>query len=277
MKRTINTFVFGQPAIDGGGVHLVRVLGNRNVRDFDPFLMLDSFDSTNPDDYTAGFPMHPHRGLETISYVQRGKMVHSDSLGFEDTVTDGEIQYMTAGSGILHEKKVSEAERLLVVQLWLNLPARDKMCDPAYTAVRAADVPEVSLPGAKLRVLMGSFGEVRSAQSRYLPFDYYNIRTEAGAAVTLPTPAGNTVFVFTLEGEAEIDGEDIPPKAAALLTRGDEVTIETAEAANLLFMSAPPLNEPISWMGPVVMNTGEEIDAAFRELRDGTFVKKSLQ
>jgi redox-sensitive bicupin YhaK (pirin superfamily) len=277
MERTIDQIVFGQQAVDGGGVHLVRVLGSRNVRDFDPFLMLDSFDSTNPADYTAGFPRHPHRGLETISYVQRGQMIHSDSLGFEDTVSDGEIQYMTAGSGILHEEKIPAADRLLGVQLWLNLPAKDKLCDPAYTAVRAGDVPQIDLDGGVLRVLMGSYGDVQGTPSRYLPFDYYNLRTVPGASVTLALKPQNTAFIFTLEGQAQVADEDIPPKAAALLTPGDSVTIDTDEAANLLIMSAPALHEPVSWMGPMVMNTSDEIDQAYRDLRDGTFVKKGLQ
>ena len=142
MERKIINHVRGYRTEDGAGVSLVRVLGNRTVRDYDPILMLDSFDSTNPEEYTAGFPMHPHRGIETISYVYCGHMTHRDSLGNEDTIGDGEMQWMTAGSGIMHEEKLPAAERLLGVQLWLNLPAKDKMMPPAYHSIKNPDIGE---------------------------------------------------------------------------------------------------------------------------------------
>ena len=142
MERKIETQVKGFHAIDGGGVHLVRVLGNTTVKAFNPFLMLDSFDSTNPEDYVAGFPMHPHRGIETITFVAHGNMRHKDSMGFEDIVQDGEVQYMSAGSGILHEETIPASPRMCGLQLWLNLPAKDKMTKPSYKAIKKNEIPE---------------------------------------------------------------------------------------------------------------------------------------
>ncbi len=157
MERKISQQVRGYRTTDGAGVSLVRVLGNQTVQAYDPILMLDSFDSTNPDDYTAGFPLHPHRGIETISYVYRGYMTHKDSLGNEDTIGDGEVQWMTAGSGIMHEEKLPAAERLLGVQLWLNLPAKDKMAPPAYHSIKNADIEDIDFNWGKLRLLAGEF------------------------------------------------------------------------------------------------------------------------
>jgi len=152
MERKISRQVTGFRTQDGAGVKLVRVLGNGTVEDYDPILMLDSFDSINPDDYTAGFPMHPHRGIETISYIYRGKMTHRDSLGNEDTIEDGEVQWMTAGSGILHEEKLPASERMLGVQLWLNLPAKDKMVAPAYRSIKNSEIEEIELENGKKRL-----------------------------------------------------------------------------------------------------------------------------
>ena len=148
MERTINHQITGYNTRDGAGVSLVRVLGNRTVDLYDPILLLDSFDSANPEDYRAGFPLHPHRGIETISYVYKGRMTHRDSLGHEDTIGDGEVQWMTAGSGILHEEMLPDSERLLGVQLWLNLPARDKMVPPAYQSIKTDTIPESPLMAA---------------------------------------------------------------------------------------------------------------------------------
>lgn len=157
MERKIKQQVTGFRTQDGAGVSLVRVLGNGTVQEYDPILMLDSFDSTNPDDYTAGFSMHPHRGIETISYVYRGFMTHKDSLGNEDTIGDGEVQWMTAGSGIMHEEKLPAAERMLGVQLWLNLPSKDKMAPPAYHSIKNSEIEEIEIENGKLRLLAGEY------------------------------------------------------------------------------------------------------------------------
>lgn len=278
MERKVINQVTGFATIDGAGVHLIRVLGNTTVQDFDPFLMLDSFDSTRPEDYTAGFPMHPHRGIETISYVHMGKMEHRDSLGFDDMVTDGEVQYMTAGSGILHEERVPAAKRLCGLQLWLNLPAEEKMVQPEYTAIKKADIPEIAIPGGKLRLLMGTYKEWKGTRSRYLPLDYYAIQLEKGASLTLDTEEDRSCMLFTLEGSVQVGNVTVAPKTAAKLSRGTEVTLVAQQGpAVVMFMSSRALGEPVSWGGPIVMNTREELEQAFQELQEGKFLKAEMK
>lgn len=203
MKRKVKTKVKGFRTTDGAGVKLVRVLGNLTTKEFDPILMLDSFDSINPDDYTAGFPMHPHRGIETISYVSRGKMVHRDSLGNEAGISDGEVQWMNSGSGIMHEEMVPAAERLLGVQLWLNLPAKDKMSKPSYNSIKNEDIKEIEIEGGKIRLLAGKYGEHEGYKGDYLSMDYYDIHLNADAEVTLTMEEDDSVMVFI-----KINGKD---------------------------------------------------------------------
>ena len=168
MGRKIKNPATGFRTRDGAGVNLVRVLGHGTVEEYDPILMLDSFDSTNPDDYTAGFPMHPHRGIETITYVFRGQITHRDSLGNEDTIAEGEVQWMTAGSGILHEEKLPASERLLGVQLWLNMPSKNKMSAPAYNSIKNSQIQEIMLNNGKLRLLAGEYEDTKGHASKYL-------------------------------------------------------------------------------------------------------------
>ena len=280
MKKTINKTVKGYPTVDGAGVHLIRVLGNRTVKDFDPFLMLDSFDTGDYESYKEGFPMHPHRGIETISYLSHGMMQHADTLGFTDTVGEGEVQWMTAGSGIEHEERIPRADRLCGIQLWLNLPQKDKMASPYYHAIHKANIPEVSLPEDRgtLRVLAGSFGDVKGYQSQHLPLTYYALRLNKGASITLSADPENTTMLFSLEGEADVEKDHLSAKTAALLSVGDEVTITATEPdTEILFLSAPPLHEHVAWGGPIVMNTTDELYAAFDELQQGTFLKEQLR
>lgn len=277
MECKVKRQVQGFKTQDGAGVHLVRVLGGETVGEYDPILMLDSFDSVHPEDYTAGFPMHPHRGIETISYVYRGKMVHRDSLGYSDEISDGEVQWMTAGSGIMHEEQVPAAERLLGVQLWLNLPRKDKMVDPAYHSIKNRDIQECSFDGVKLRLLAGTFRGMQGFMGSYLPLDYYDIHLEAGASVTLPVNEDRSAMIFTLEGSITAGGTLVKEKTAARLTEGDCVTLQsTGQRAQVLFISSQALDEPISWGGPIVMNTGEELRHTFEELNNGTFLKKEV-
>ncbi len=277
MERKISQQVRGYRTQDGAGVNLVRVLGNRTVQEYDPILMLDSFDSTNPDDYTAGFPMHPHRGIETISYVYRGFMTHKDSLGNEDTIGDGEVQWMTAGSGILHEEKLPVAERLLGVQLWLNLPAKDKMVPPAYHSIKNSEIEEIELESGKLRLLAGEFEGRKGYISQYLPLDYYDIHLDAHASVVVNTDSERSVMVFTLLGDAYIGGELIKEKTAVKLTSGDHIKIKAADNnVQVLFMSSTPLAEPVVWGGPIVMNTKEELNKAFDDIKKGTFLQDKI-
>lgn len=277
MERKIKQQVQGYRTQDGAGVSLVRVLGPGTVNEYDPILMLDSFDSENPNDYTAGFPMHPHRGIETISYVYRGKMTHKDSLGNEDTIEDGEVQWMTAGSGIFHEEKLPASERLLGVQLWLNLPAKDKMVSPAYHSIKNTEVEEIELENGKLRLLAGEYEGKKGYLSKYLPLDYYDLHLNANTTIVLNTEKERSVMVFTLSGDAFIGGELVKEKTAVKLTSGDNVEIKaTDKDSQVLFMSSTVLNEQVVWGGPIVMNTKEELNKAFDDIKKGTFLQKEI-
>nr|WP_024293409.1 pirin family protein [Lacrimispora indolis] len=277
MERKVKRQIRGFRTQDGAGVKLVRVLGHETTEEYDPILMLDSFDSINPDDYTAGFPMHPHRGIETISYVYRGQMVHRDSLGNEDSISDGEVQWMTAGSGILHEEKLPSSERMLGVQLWLNLPSKDKMTSPAYHSIKNEEIEEIDLENGKLRLLAGQYKDKKGYMSKYLPLDYYDIHLDPNASVFIDTEPDRSVMIFTLSGEVFIGGERVKEKTAAKLTSGNRVEIKsTEENAQILFVSSKPLGEAIAWGGPIVMNTKAELQKAFADLEQGTFLQKEM-
>ena len=277
MERKIKNPATGFRTRDGAGVELVRVLGHDTAEEFDPILMLDSFDSTDPDQYTAGFPMHPHRGIETITYVYRGQITHRDSLGNEDTIAQGEVQWMTAGSGILHEEKLPAAERLLGVQLWLNMPAKDKMAAPAYNSIKNSQIEEIMLENGKLRLLAGRYGDRKGYSSKYLPLDFYDIHLAPGASVLINTERERSVMIFTLSGDAYIGGEHVKEKTAVKLTSGDSVEIRSTDKnAQVLFISSLSLGEPVAWGGPIVMNTEEELHTAFEDLKNGTFLRNTI-
>lgn len=277
MERKVKQQVTGFRTQDGAGVNLVRVLGNGTVQEYDPILMLDSFDSTDPDEYTAGFPMHPHRGIETISYVYRGQMTHKDSLGNEDTIADGEVQWMTAGSGILHEEKLPASERLLGVQLWLNLPAKNKMVAPAYHSIKNSEIEEIALENGRLRLLAGEYENRKGYASKYLPLDYYDIHLNPDASVVINTERERSVMVFTLLGDAFIGDVLVKEKTAVKLTSGDHVKIKSTDKnAQVLFVSSILLSEPVAWGGPIVMNSREELNKAFDDLKKGTFLQKEI-
>ncbi len=277
MERKIKKQVTGYRTQDGAGVSLVRVLGNTTVYDFDPILMLDSFDSTNPDDYTAGFPMHPHRGIETISYVYRGKMMHKDTLGNEDTIEDGEVQWMNAGSGILHEERIPAADRLLGVQLWLNLPQKEKMSQPTYRSLGKKDIEEIPVEGGMIRLLAGTYGDHHGHQGEHLPLDYYDVHLEAGAMLEIPTEPDESVMAFTLLGDAVIAGEPVQEKTAVKLSDGDVLRLQAGEnGSQILVMKSRKLGETVAWAGPIVMNSREELQKAFAELQTGQFIKDQL-
>ena len=267
--------VRGQHAVDGAGVHLVRVLGKGDTEDFDPFLMLDSFDSTNPSDYLAGFPMHPHRGIETITYLISGEMEHEDSLGNQGVIRAGESQWMTAGSGILHQEMPQRSERMLGFQLWLNLPQDEKMTPPAYLSIESGQMGLERREGAEIRVLAGRFGEAQGVVPRHVKASIYDIRLDAGASLTVPVDGEETAFVFLIEGDAMVADRPVPVKTAVLLSRGEgvDLTAPADAAARIIFCSGKALREPIAWGGPIVMNTEAELRHAFAELQQGTFIK----
>lgn len=277
MERKIINKVQGFRTRDGAGVSLVRVLGHSTTDIYDPFLMLDSFDSVNPEDYNAGFPMHPHRGIETISYIYRGKMVHNDSLGNSDMISDGEIQWMTAGSGIMHEEILPDSERMLGVQLWLNLPAKYKFAKPNYRAIKNDEIKEIKFDGGYLRLLSGRYKEELGYQAEYLPLDYYDIHIEEGKELKIEVDSNKSVFLFTLSGDATICSEYIGEKTAVKTGEGDSITVKGVKGGSqILFLSSDRLGESIAWGGPIVMNTQKELQQAFTDLREGNFIKSKI-
>lgn len=277
MKRRVKDKVKGFRTKDGAGVNLVRVLGSATVDIYDPILLLDSFDSTNPEEYIAGFPMHPHRGIETVSLISSGNMVHRDSLGNEDAITDGEVQWMTAGSGILHEEKLPASDRLLGVQLWLNMPRKDKMAPPEYHSIKKDQIEEFPIEGGVLRLISGQYKEHKGFQGKYSPLDYYHIYLKAKNKFTIEMEMDKSVLLFLLLGDAKVADEVINEKTAVKLSEGTSVDIEALdEDIQILFISSNKLEEPIAWGGPIVMNTREELDLAFKELKDGSFLKKKI-
>jgi len=278
--REIVKTVSGQRAVDGAGVSLVRVIGNRDVYDFDPFLMLDSFDSTDPADYIAGFPCHPHRGIETVTYLIKGKIEHMDSLGKKGTIEYGESQWMTAGSGILHQEMPIASDRMLGFQLWLNLPKQDKMTQPAYLSITQNDIPVVKTDQASVRVLSGEFGGVSGVMPRHIQAGILDVSLPKGERISLATKPQETVFAFLISGGAVIDAHLLSEKTAVLFGAGDGVSIEATPDQDLRFIlfSGKALHESVAWGGPIVMNTRAELDLAFEELQNGSFIKsKPLQ
>lgn len=278
--RIIEEQIQGQQTFDGAGVDLTRVLSQQTVYDFDPILMLDAFDSTDPESYKAGFPEHPHRGIEAISYVISGEMHHKDSLGNEDTLHDGDLQWMTAGSGVKHSERFGSCERLLGVQVWLNLPQADKMCDPVYHHIAADAIPVVNGEGTSVRVLAGRYGDAAGFQGAHLPLDYFDVSLEPGAALEIPTDPERMTMVFTLVGDTLIDGTTVAAKTAARLSKGDSFVAAAPAPAEdtvrLLVLSAPALEEPIVWHGPIVMNSLADIAKASAELRNDKFLKADI-
>ena len=278
MLRKVNSQVQGYRAVDGVGVSLVRVLGNETTDVYDPFLMLDAFDSTDPADYVAGFPMHPHRGIETVTFLSKGTIVHEDHLGTKAAIHDGEAQWLTAGSGAFHSEMPQPAEYMLGVQLWLNIPARYKMtADPFYHGILNDEIQEFALDAGKLRLVAGSYQGHSEIQGKYSPLDFYDIHLEPHGKVELDVPGDNkSVMVFTLEGDAVVSGTPVAAKTAAKLGEGDTVTIEAGVAPiEILFMCSERLGEPIAWYGPIVMNTHQELLDALDEIDLGTFIKKA--
>ncbi len=277
--RTARRIVTGQNAIDGAGVHLVRVIGHADVKDFDPFLMLDAFDSTNPSDYTKGFPWHPHRGIETITYLITGDIEHGDSLGNRGSILDGQCQWMTAGSGIIHQEMPKACERMLGVQLWLNLPARNKMAEPKYRDIRQQDIPVINEDDAVVRIISGEYkGTPSGIQPDYVRALYLDVEVKPAGEWSLQTPPEDTLFVYIVQGAGRFNPEGdqvIQEKHAVLFNEGDTFWVKASdEGIRFLLMSGKPLKEPVAWGGPIVMNTEAELAQAFRELDENTFIKK---
>ena len=269
----------GQPTLEGAGVRLHRVFGGREVPAFDPFLLLDDFGSSKGQDYVAGFPWHPHRGIETVTYMIHGTVEHGDSLGNGGTIGPGQIQWMTAGSGIVHQEMPRlQPDYLRGLQLWVNLPAAGKMKAPRYRDIRAEDVPETTGPrGVRVKVIAGrygtSLGPVRDIAASP---EYLDVETPPGAAFEHEIPPGRSAFAYVVEGGGVFDLEDHPAVRGQAVLYGDGagIVVRAGDAGlRFILVSAPPLREPVAWRGPIVMNTEAELDLAFREYRDGTFLK----
>jgi len=277
LERKIKDKIKGFRTQDGAGVSLVRILGKQTTHIYDPILMLDSFDSLNPDDYTKGFPMHPHRGIETISYVYQGKMIHKDSIGNEDAIGDGEVQWMTAGSGIFHEETLPASKRMLGVQLWLNLPAKNKMVAPQYFSIKNHEIKEIEEDFGKIRLLAGQYKDYKGYIGKYLPLDYYDIHLNELAEAVINTHKDKSILLFTLVGDVFINNELIEEKIAVKLSQGDKIRMKNLDKkAQVLYISSDFLNEPIAWGGPIVMNTKEELKQAFEDIDNGTFLKENI-
>lgn len=274
--RTIRKIVTGQHAVDGAGVKLVRVIGHDDVKEFDPFLMLDAFDSLDPKDYIKGFPWHPHRGIETITYLIEGEIEHGDSLGNKDRILAGECQWMTAGSGIIHQEMPKPSERMLGVQLWLNLPAKDKMVSPEYHGIRKEDIPVMDEGDRRIHILAGVYGEkIGAMEGTYCKPLLLDVEMDPGAEWSLDMAGNTTLFVYIFQGAGTFSNDRlIPAKHAVLFDEAGDFSVRASEQGiRFILMAGEPLREPIAWGGPIVMNTEEELQLAFEELEAGKFIK----
>jgi hypothetical protein len=278
--RMVKKRVMGQKTRDGAGVRLTRVLSIRETKLFDPFLMLDFFDSTDPRDYQAGFPWHPHRGIETVTFLAEGLIEHGDSLGNSGVIGSGDCQWMTAGGGIIHQEMPKPVGRMFGVQLWVNLPASRKMMVPEYRDLRKQDIPVVSSMsgGGTVRVIAGSYCGVQGPALHVgVHTCMLELQLPGNAPFELEIPAQATVFAFLQEGSALFAGDsgpvDVPP-VAVLFGEGSIIRCNAGpDGARMLILAGDPLHEPIAWRGPIVMNTEAELDEAFSELEAGTFLK----
>ena len=271
--RTVERLITGQPTSDGAGVKLTRVLTQDLQRRLDPFLMLDAFGSDSAADYIAGFPDHPHRGFETVTYMLAGRMRHRDSAGNEGLLQSGGVQWMTAGRGVIHSELPEQSEGLMEgFQLWLNLPARDKMQPPWYRDIQSAELPECHDDGVTVRVLVGaSHGVAGAVQREGTQALYLDIHLEAGAVFEQPLPAAHNAFVYVYRGAVQIGAQAVPQQRMAILANsGDRVrATAAADGARLLLIAGQPLKEPIAQYGPFVMNTQAEIRQAVEDFRAG--------
>ena len=296
--RMISKVWKSKPTVEGAGVHLKRAFGNYQVPQFDPFLLLDDFHSNYPPDYLKGFPWHPHRGIETITYVIHGRVEHGDSMGNKGVIESGDVQWMTAGSGIIHQEmpRGDDEDLMWGFQVWANLPASHKMMDPRYRGIVAVEIPEVPLKGGvRAKVICGEVGGVKGpVRDVVVDPAYLDVTVPPDTTFTLPIRRGHTVFAYVLDGEGYFDPErdafahevvganyfDMKRQCACnaedliLYLDGDEVVITAQERpVRFLLVSGKPIGEPVAWYGPIVMNTQEELRVAFEEYEKGTFIK----
>ncbi len=278
--RAVERLVAGQPTSDGAGVKLTRVLTQALQRRLDPFLMLDAFGTDDPQDYIAGFPDHPHRGFETVTYMIAGRMRHRDSAGHEGLLENGGVQWMTAGRGVVHSELPEQEEgRMEGFQLWLNLPARDKMRAPWYRDFQASDIPRFRTPeGVSVSVIAGeSHGIVGAMQREVTEPLYLDVEIPAGARFAQPLPPGHNAFVYVYRGAVDIAGTLVAAQRMAILDSaptGDGVVVSASQPARMLLIAGKPLHEPIAQYGPFVMNTQREIVQAIEDFEAGNFISR---
>ena len=273
-SREVARKVVGQPTSDGAGVRMTRVIGSQRLDHFDPFLLLDEFRSDDPNDYIAGFPDHPHRGFETVTYMLAGHMKHGDNQGNTGHLGPGSVQWMTAGRGIVHSEFPEQEDGLMWgFQLWVNLPASDKMTAPRYQDVPAEDIPSVELgDGVEARVIAGELGGVAGPITGVATDPiYYDLRLADERGQVVPLPPEHNAFAYIYQGSAKIgaSGTFVQRGELALLTKGAELAIEAVDDCRLIIVAGRPLNEPIARYGPFVMNTREEIYQAFEDYQAG--------
>ena len=296
--RAIKRLIKAKPTIEGAGVHLRRAFGFGNTQDFDPFLLLDDFRNDKPEDYLAGFPWHPHRGIETITYILSGNVEHGDSLGNQGVLAAGDVQWMTAGSGIIHQEmpRGDRDGKMHGFQLWANLPSSLKMTTPRYQDVQATDIPEVvDDDGTKIRVICGSiWGATGPVDGIAAEPEYLDVSVPPGKRKILPVETTRHAFAYVFAGSgrfcnasAPLDvptegvgwsdtslSEEADNRSLVLFDRGDEVSIQAGEKGiRFLLVSGKPIEEPVAWYGPIVMNTQEQLRQAFAEYKAGTFLK----
>ena len=279
--RQVKTIYSGQPTLEGAGVRLSRVFGHAEVPTFDPFLLLDDFHSRNSRDYLAGFPWHPHRGIETVTYMTRGRVEHGDSLGNSGIIGPGDMQWMTAGSGIIHQEmpKAGENGHMGGLQLWVNLSGDQKMMPPRYREVRSVDIPVIrGKNGVSVKVISGRYGSLPGpVQDIIVEPEYFDVTVPSGQAFMHEVAGEHTVLAYVLEGQGLFSPENpkpVGPGHLVLYDSGSEVKITGArDPLRFLLISGKPLGEPVAWYGPIVMNTREELQLAFEEYRSGTFIK----
>ena len=276
--RELSTTTVGLPATDGAGVKMTRIIGTHELNVLDPFLLLDAFESDQPDDYIGGFPSHPHRGFETVTYLLAGRMRHKDNAGNEGVIQPGGVQWMTAGKGIVHSEMPEQEDGLLMgFQLWVNLPASAKMSNPGYQEFPPSDVPlEQRNNGTAIRVISGTTSEGTKGpiENNFVDPTYMDITLPAGQNFEQEVGSGDNAFIFVIKGELQVgDGQKpLGQRTLGILSEGDLVTVTAVnEQARFLLVAGQPLNEPIARGGPFVMNTRQEVQQAFEDFQNGQF------
>lgn len=279
--RSVERLVKGVNTSDGAGVRLTRVLTQNLQRRLDPFLMLDAFRNENPEDYIGGFPDHPHRGFETVTYMLAGRMRHRDSAGHEGLLGPGGAQWMTAGSGLIHSELPEQEDGLMEgFQLWINLPAVNKMVAPSYRDIPSSAIPEfVSEQGVRVRVIAGqTHGVAGAVQRPDTEPVYLDVHLPAGGEFIQPLPAGHNAFIYTYRGEVAVADVAVPDRTMAILANdGGSVRLKASQAARAILVAGQPLGEPIAQYGPFVMNTAEEIEQTLHDYRAGKFEAAVVQ